>query len=248
MPEKSVDPCLIKEYAALFPDLEFARDDGLLCAGGDLAAERLLAAYSLGIFPWYSSDTPILWWSPNPRCIMPLDKFHLPRRSMRMLRKQPFHLTCNAAFGDVIRQCAQTRTEGTWITDEMIHAYETLHRLGYAHSLEAWKDDRLVGGLYGIGLGRAFFGESMFHLCSEASRAALYGLIVLLRQKGVMLLDCQQETEHMMRMGAEMIFRDAFVHLLREATKPHADSEFCSSWKDRPIWDAVQQCWQGVQS
>ena len=236
----------IKEFSAQFPPPIYAQEDGLLCAGGDLSPERLLAAYGLGIFPWYSEGEPILWWSPSPRCVMPLDAFHLPRRTQRILRKQPFHLSCNTAFALVIRDCARLRTEGTWITNEMIYAYEELHKLGYATSIEAWQKDRLVGGLYGVYLGRAFFGESMFHTCSEASRAALFGLVTLLRQRGAVLLDCQQETAHMTRMGAVMLPRSEFSGLLQQATHSDNADAICSPWNASPQWDAEHQHWIGA--
>ncbi len=208
--------------AAQFPPLEAARKDGLLCFGGDLHPERLLAAYSRGIFPWYEAGLPILWWSPDPRCVLPLDAFHLPRRSARHLRNNPFELTFNAAFSEVIHACAAPRHEGggTWILPEMAEAYECLHHMGYAHSVEAWYEGELVGGLYGVGLGRAFFGESMFHVLPEASRAALAGLVALLRLRGVTLLDCQQETPHIMKMGGVLLPRELFVQKLDQALAP----------------------------
>ena len=216
--------------AAQFPPAGTARDDGLLCMGGDLRAERLLAAYSCGVFPWYSKGLPILWWSPDPRCVLPLDDFRLPARSARKLRLHPFHLTHNAAFGRVIRACAAPRDAegGTWIIDDMIHAYEKLHAMGYAHSIEAWSEGQLVGGLYGVALGRAFFGESMFHTQAEASRAALAGLVRLLRQRGATLLDCQQETPHMMRMGGTLLPRRVFLEQLAAALAPTAQKAAAS--------------------
>lgn len=212
----------IAVYAAQFPPLERTTAEGLLCAGGDLRPARLLAAYSLGIFPWYSVGLPILWWSPDPRCVLPLPAFHLPSRSARALRHRPFSLTHNAAFGRVIRACAAPRAgaDGSWLVDDMIAAYERLHFLGYAHSIEAWDGEgRLAGGLYGVALGRAFFGESMFHRVSEASRAALAGLVALLRLRGATLLDCQQATPHMLRMGATLVPRQSFMEQLREALR-----------------------------
>ena len=210
--------------AAQFPPLEAAREDGLLCAGGDLRVERLLAAYSRGIFPWYEAGLPILWWAPDPRCVLPLENFRLPSRSARTLRQKPFKLTFNAAFGKVIRACAQSRTPngGTWLTPEMIGAYERLHSMGFAHSVEAWREGELAGGLYGVGFARVFFGESMFHFVSEASRAALAGLVSLLRMRGVTLLDCQQETPHIMKMGGVLLPREVFAQKLREALVPPA--------------------------
>ena len=210
--------------AAQFPPLENAREDGLLCAGGDLRPERLLAAYCCGIFPWYSAGLPILWWSPDPRCIMPLSEFHLPKRSLRTLRHHTFTLTHNGNFGGVIRACAAPRKNSadTWLLKEMIAAYERLHKLGYAHSIETWdQDNRLVGGLYGVALGQAFFGESMFHVMPEASRAALSGLVSLLRLRGAILLDCQQATPHIMRMGGKLVPRSTFLKILHSALHPH---------------------------
>lgn len=209
--------------AALFPAPEIAPGDAPLCVGGDLEPARLLAAYSRGIFPWFGPGLPVLWWSPDPRCVLFPDRFHLPRRSARRLRAAPFALTLDAAFGKVIRACAAPRAahgaqpSGTWITAEMIAAYERLHALGYAHSVEAWRGDALVGGLYGVALGSAFFGESMFHREPEASRAALAALVGLLRRRGVRLLDCQQVTPHMERMGAQAVARSEFLRALAYA-------------------------------
>ncbi len=230
--------------AEQFPPLENARKDGLLCAGGDLRPERLLAAYSRGIFPWYSAGLPILWWSPDPRCIMPLEMFHLPKRSVRTLRNHPFHLTHNTVFNQVIRACAAPRkgSDSTWILPEIIEAYEQLHLLGYAHSIEVWNTKgQLVGGLYGVALGQAFFGESMFHIEAEASRAALAALVDLLRLRGVMLLDCQQATPHIMQMGGVLLPRTLFQKKLQEAlrfsqrqnnrdTGTTADTNYFSPW------------------
>lgn len=241
-----MDIASIRDFSTQFPSLDCVQDDGLLCAGGDLRPERLFAAYSMGIFPWYSEGEPILWWSPSPRCVLSLDAFHLAKRTLRVLRKQSFDLTCNQAFGHVIRDCARLRSEGTWITNDMIYAYEEMHRQGYATSIEVWQQNRLVGGLYGIYIGRAFFGESMFHTCSEASRAALLGLVTLLRQRGAILLDCQQETAHMSRMGATMFSRSEFLELLQNAVCPDEGTVICSPWGNSPQWDADHQQWSGV--
>lgn len=210
--------------AAQFPPLDMARKDGLLCAGGDLSPARLLAAYSLGIFPWYEQGLPVLWWSPDPRCILPLESFRLPGRSRRALRQKAFTITLDAAFGRVIRACAAPRkkSSGTWIIPEVIRAYSRLFDLGYAHSVEVWDGENLAGGLYGVALGKAFFGESMFHGVPEASRAALAALVSLLKFRGVTLLDCQQETPHIMQMGGCMIPRPRFLTLLQEALEPAA--------------------------
>lgn len=222
-------------YATQFPSPGCCTAEGILCAGGDLLPARLLAAYSRGIFPWYGEDMPLLWWCPDPRCVLPPDAFHLPRRSARALRNHPFELRMDTAFSRVIRACAAPRrdSEGTWILPEMIAAYERLHALGYAHSVEAWRDGELLGGLYGVALGRAFFGESMFHLCPEASRAALAGLVAFLRERDFLLLDCQQATPHMLAMGAREIPRKEFLALLRQAV-PAPDPEPVSQLPWRP--------------
>lgn len=223
----------VAAYAAQFPPLSQAREDGLLCRGGDLHPVRLLASYSLGIFPWYSGDMPLLWWSPAPRCILPLEDFHLPRRSARALRKAGFRLTCDAAFAEVMLHCAGPRrtTRDTWITRDMFRAYVRLHEMGYAHSIETWQGGKLVGGLYGVSLGRAFFGESMFHRVSEASRAALAGLVALLRLRGVLLLDCQQDTPHIMGMGGRCVSRDVFEELLEQAVRRESDPAQPLRWR-----------------
>ncbi|WP_022655111.1 leucyl/phenylalanyl-tRNA--protein transferase [uncultured Desulfovibrio sp.] len=242
------------ELAAQFPPPKAARADGLLCAGGDLRPERLLAAYSRGIFPWYEEGLPILWWSPDPRCVLPLESFRLPSRSARALRRHSFDLTLDAAFGLVIRACAGPRTagNGTWLTPEMIAAYERLHALGYAHSVEAWRDGSLAGGLYGVALGRAFFGESMFHRASEASRAALAGLVALLRLRGAELLDCQQQTPHIMRMGGVMLPRASFLDRLARALAADETGEPVgrrmenvpwAPWKTGYAYSAISGSW-----
>lgn len=208
--------------AAQFPPPDTARPDGLLCVGGDLSPLRLIAAYCQGIFPWYSSRTPILWWSPDPRCILMPHDFHLSRTTRAVFRKKPFCLSMNKAFAEVIHSCSRAAgsSKDVWLLPEMIEAYKRLNQMGYAHSFEAWRDGKLVGGLYGVSLGRAFFGESMFHVEDEASRAALLGLIIFLRQKGALLLDCQQETPHMLKMGAISVPRSKFLLLLKQALSP----------------------------
>lgn len=218
---------IFSRLAARFPDPATGAADAPLCMGGDLEPIRLLAAYSRGIFPWFGPGLPLLWWSPDPRCVLLPADFHLPRRSARTLRAAPFSLTLDAAFGRVIGACAAPRAgaDGTWITPQMAAAYERLHALGYAHSVEAWRGERLVGGLYGVALGGAFFGESMFHTEPEASRAALAALVGLLRRRGVSLLDCQQATPHMERMGARLMPRRAFLRELATALGPAPSAE-----------------------
>ena len=203
-----------------FPPVEDAPEDGLLAVGGDLSPQRLLLGYSRGIFPWYSENAPILWWSPDPRCILPLDALRVPQRLRRRLRQGLFQMTCDVAFDAVVEHCAcQPRPgqNGTWILPEMREAYGRLHGMGFAHSVETWRDGRLVGGIYGVALGRAFFGESMFHLEADASKAALLELVAHLRRWGFTLFDCQQETPHMLRWGAVAVPRSEFLRLLDDA-------------------------------
>jgi leucyl/phenylalanyl-tRNA--protein transferase len=211
----------IPEGRIWFPHVEEAEPEGLVGVGGDLSPRRLLTAYSLGIFPWYSEeDGPILWWSPDPRCVLPLDAVHVPHRLQRILRRRPFRCTLNHAFGAVIRSCALSPRPGqggTWLGRAMIEAYERLHRLGYALSVEAWQEGELAGGIYGVALGRAFFGESMFYRVPDASKAAFIYLMDYLRGQGYMLFDCQQNTPHVRRFGAVEIPRAEFVRRLREA-------------------------------
>jgi len=203
-----------------FPPLARAlrRPNGLLCAGGDLSPQRLLTAYRQGIFPWYSEGEPILWWSPDPRQVLFTDELHISRSLRRQLNKRAFYIRYNTAFRQVILGCAAPRRgqAGTWITDEMIEAYCALHALGYAHSVEAWQGGQLVGGLYGLLIGRVFFGESMFSRVDNASKVALVHLVARLRQMGVPLIDCQQETAHTASLGARPIPRRAFLSLLRQ--------------------------------
>ncbi len=205
-----------------FPDPADAEPDGLLAVGGDLSPRRLIAAYVQGIFPWYSEGSPILWWSPDPRCVLLPDRFHLPRSLARTLRRGTFHCTMNKAFEAVLEGCAGGRRaeEGTWLLPEMRAAYLQLHRLGLAHSCEAWHNDELAGGLYGVLLGRVFFGESMFYRVPDASKAALAFLVETLKTRGVELIDCQQVTNNLVRFGAQALPRAIFLELLSHALEP----------------------------
>ena len=213
-----------------FPDAGSAFDtpDGLLAAGGDLSEARLLYAYRHAIFPWFDEGQPILWWSPDPRCIIRPDQFHLSRRLHRYLRQSGFEISVNTAFSEIITKCAEDRDgqQGTWITTAMTDAYSTLHRNGWAHSVEVWSDGELCGGLYGLAIGKAFFGESMFSRHSNASKAAMYALCQLLMKAGFSVLDCQVESPHLMSLGASLIPRVEFVTILSAACEPQ--SQFLS--------------------
>ena len=205
-----------------FPDPREARSDGLLAVGGDLSPQRLLLAYHLGIFPWYSDDSPILWWSPPRRCVMAPADFHVSRSLRRLLRQQRFTFTFDRAFDKVIRACAATRRssgQGTWITPEMVQAYGALHTAGFAHSVEAWDDVGLAGGIYGVSLGRAFFGESMFTRVTNASKAAFCVLAQRLRDWEFPLIDCQITNPHLQTLGAYEISRTEFLQRLAHAQR-----------------------------
>lgn len=205
--------------ALQFPPCEYAEPDGLLAVGGDLSTERLLLAYRLGIFPWYSEPTPILWWSPDPRLVLFPDELKVSKSLRRVLKKECFSVTFDRAFSQVIMNCGRVRQEqgeGTWITRRMAEAYTRLHQLGYAHSVESWQGDTLIGGLYGVALGGAFFGESMFSRKADASKVALVSLVRLLRKWGFELIDCQVATAHLMSFGAREIPRSRFLEILKE--------------------------------
>jgi leucyl/phenylalanyl-tRNA---protein transferase len=205
----------------LFPPVERAVKSGLLAVGGDLSPGRLLAAYREGVFPWYSDGEPILWWSPDPRFVLFPGELRVSRSMRQFLKKQTLRITFDRAFGEVVAACQKPRPgqEGTWITAEMQEAYGTLHELGYAHSVEAWCEGTLAGGLYGVSLGRCFFGESMFALRANASKATLITLIRCLQGRGFDLIDCQVETSHLGSLGARPIPRREFCTLLRASLR-----------------------------
>jgi leucyl/phenylalanyl-tRNA--protein transferase len=198
-----------------FPPVEVALRDpnGLLAAGGDLSARRLLDAYARGIFPWFGEDDPVLWWSPDPRTILRLHELHVSRSLRRTIRSGRYTVTLDTAFDQVMAGCAAPRGDeaGTWITAEMAEAYQRLAALGYAHSVETWSDGRLVGGLYGVAVGCMFFGESMFSWSSDASKVALAGLVGQLRRWDFELIDCQMATSHLASLGAREIPRAEFL-------------------------------------
>jgi leucyl/phenylalanyl-tRNA---protein transferase len=203
-----------------FPPLTQAlrEPNGLLAAGGALDADRLLSAYRSGIFPWYGEDQPVLWWSPDPRMVLFPAEFRLPRSLARRMRRGGHEIRIDTAFETVMRACAAPRRDsaGTWITGDMISAYCTLHRMGHAHSVETWIDGELAGGLYGIALGRMFYGESMFTRVADASKIALASLVRRLEQRQFGMIDCQMNTAHLARFGAREIPRDDFSRRLAE--------------------------------
>ena len=198
-----------------FPPLAQALNDpaGLLAAGGDLSPARLIAAYRQGIFPWYNADDPVLWWSPDPRMVLLPDELRVPRSLAKLMRRQPYEIRVDSAFRAVMTACAQPRAgqAGTWINADIIDAYTQLHALGVAHSVEAWHDGELVGGLYGIALGRAFYGESMFAQAPDASKIAFVQLVRQLQRWGFGIIDCQMNTAHLARFGAREIPRADFI-------------------------------------
>lgn len=206
-----------------FPPVNQATPEGLLAVGGDLRPERLLEAYRHGIFPWYNEDDPILWWSPDPRAVLFPNKLHVARSLKKTLRSNVFTVTLDTCFRQVMEQCAGPRPQypegGTWITDDMRDAYTRLHELGYAHSVESWQEGILVGGLYGIAIGGAFFAESMFTRVDDASKVALVKLVQQLQAWNFRLIDCQQSSPHVMRFGAEEILRSDFINQLIEALR-----------------------------
>lgn len=217
-------PILSLDPESPFPAIELALSDppGLLAAGGDLSPTRLVNAYRHGIFPWYSENEPVLWWSPAPRCVLYPQKVHISRRLRRRYNQGVFTLSTDRAFARVIAACAQARRDGsgTWITAEMQAAYTRLHEMGIAHSLEVWHDDELAGGVYGLALGRVFFGESMFSRVNDASKVALVALCRHLVQWRFTLLDCQVSNPHLLSMGAEEISRAEFQRHLANTGDP----------------------------
>jgi leucyl/phenylalanyl-tRNA--protein transferase len=204
-------------HDAGFPPAERAGRDGLLAVGGDLSPRRLLHAYGRGIFPWYGEGEPILWWSPAPRFVLFPCEFHVGATLKKVLQRGDFRFTFDRAFPAVVDACSRPRPgqAGTWITPEMSAAYAGLHRLGYAHSLEAWQDDELAGGVYGVSLGRCFFAESMFHFANNASKATLAVLAAALGRMAFVLIDCQVPTPHLAGWGARAIPRRRYLQLLR---------------------------------
>ncbi len=221
---------LLSENETAFPPPHLARSDGLLALGGDLSPSRLLEAYRRGIFPWYLPGEPILWWSPDPRLVLFPDEIHVARRLKRIIRQGRFVVTVDRSFAEVVGACATTLrgTEtGTWIIPDMIEAYVGLHHRGYAHSVEVWQGGELAGGLYGVSLGRAFFGESMFSRADNASKVGLVCLVEALVRQGFSIIDCQVTTAHLLQFGAREICRSRFLAELEEACQART---LCGKW------------------
>ncbi|MCD4722493.1 MAG: leucyl/phenylalanyl-tRNA--protein transferase [Desulfobacula sp.] len=205
-----------------FPPAWLSRSDGLLCIGGDLSPKRLLLAYKNGIFPWFSKNEPFLWWSPDPRLVLFPKDINISKSLNKKIKKNLFKVTMDNAFEQTIVSCASPREkehEGTWLVDEMIDSYIQLHNMGYAHSIETWRGNKLVGGLYGVCLGGSFFGESMFSFESDASKIALVALANHLKKQGFDLIDCQVRTTHLLRMGACEISRNSFLDIINKSAK-----------------------------
>jgi len=225
------------DHRLAFPPPEKAERSGLLAVGGDLRPERLLLAYSMGIFPWYDEDMPILWHAPDPRAVLVPADLHIPRSLEKLMRKRRFQVRLDSAFAKVIVGCAgayRPGQGGTWITDDMRAAYIRLHELGFAHSAEAWLDGELVGGLYGVSLGSIFYGESMFAVEADASKVAFVTLVAQLERWKFSLIDCQQKTDHLTRFGAVMWrrtrFQEAIAAGVKELTRKGAwklDEDLC---------------------
>lgn len=217
-------PCYRLDNDLWFPPVAEAEEYGLLAVGGDLSSDRLLFAYSLGIFPWYNTGEPILWWSPDPRCVLFPDQVHVSRSLRRFMNKHPYRISFNENFAGVIYWCRRLRAgrdgSGTWITPEMVGAYKKLHQLGFAHSVECWQGDDLIGGIYGVCIGRVFFGESMFSRQVNGSKVALVALLQHLQQQNFVMLDCQQTTEHLLSMGGTEVDRTRFQELLKQGEVP----------------------------
>jgi leucyl/phenylalanyl-tRNA--protein transferase len=214
-------PVFLLDDSLIFPPAEYSDENGIVAIGGDLSPERLLNAYSKGIFPWYTEEEPILWWSPDPRFVLFPEEIKISKSMRQVINREIFTISYDRAFSDVITGCRKPRNSqpGTWITDEMVDGYTRLHEMGYAHSVEAWQDGKLAGGLYGISLGLCFFGESMYADVSNASKAAFITLVKKLSGLGFRIIDCQIYTEHLKNLGAKSIPRKRFLSIIGEDLK-----------------------------
>ncbi|MBV1914847.1 MAG: leucyl/phenylalanyl-tRNA--protein transferase [Pseudomonadales bacterium] len=221
----------LDEGVQKFPPVTTALDEpnGLLAAGGDLSPERIQSAYQQGIFPWFEQDQPILWWSPNPRSVIYTDQFKPSRSLLKTIRKNRYQITFDRAFDEVINACAEPRAgqADTWITADMISAYNQLHKLGIAHSIESWSDDQLVGGLYGLSIGQVFFGESMFSRSTDASKVAFATMVNWLKSWGYSLIDCQVSNPHLSSLGAVELPREQFI---KELSQRVDQTPFDNAW------------------
>ena len=234
-------PRLDEDPGSPFPPTAEALEvpNGLLAWGGDLHPERLLSAYSTGIFPWYTEGQPLLWWSPAPRCVIFPADIHVSKRTSRRYNSGRYTLSADKDFAGVIQACAETRSDeaGTWITQQMLAAFMELHRLGHAHSIEAWRDGQLAGGIYGLAIGSVFFGESMFTRQSDAGKIAQISLCRLLQSRSFVMLDCQVSNPHLLRMGAVEISRRQFEQLLAEGiSNPRQSGPWTELFKPDSRW------------
>ncbi|MFN3410795.1 MAG: leucyl/phenylalanyl-tRNA--protein transferase [Exilispira sp.] len=223
---------ILNKENILFPDPRSAPKDSPLAIGGDLSIKRLINAYKNGIFPWYDNKSPILWWSPDPRFVLFVDNLHISKSLSKLLKKRYFDLTVDNSFEEVITNCAKIKRRnehGTWITEEMITAYIKMHEMGYAHSIEARKDNKLVGGFYGVSLGSIFFGESMFHTESNASKYAFASFVLALKEKSnIDIIDCQVYTDYLESFGAKFITRNQYLDILKDRINKESK---ISDWK-----------------
>lgn len=225
-------PYLDEDNFFQFPPVEASTPEGIIAVGGNLSPGMILSAYSQGIFPWYTEDHPILWWSPDPRCVILPHEIHISKSMKKLLKQNRFSVSLDTCFWEVISACKEIprkNQDGTWITDEMREAYQELHRLGYAHSLEVWREKLLVGGIYGVSLGRTFFGESMFSMVSNTSKVALIRLMELLNKMKFDLFDCQVYSPHLETFGAKQIGREEFLKRLNKSLEKET---LRGSWKD----------------
>lgn len=223
----------LSEDHIAFPHPSLANEDGILAIGGDLSVERLLKAYEIGLFPWFNPEDPILWWSPDPRFVLFPDELKVAKSMRPYFNQKKFTITIDTQFKAVMEACKDQwrkgQSGGTWISEDMIAAYCKLHELGYAHSCEVWQEEELVGGLYGIGLGKVFFGESMFAKVSNASKFGFISLVQKLEEKGYWLIDCQQETQHLKSLGARSIPRGDFLNFMN---RNESEKTWKGSWSD----------------
>ena len=227
-------PVFLLTQDLVFPDPMHADEQGLLAVGGDLSMDRLLLAYESGIFPWYNDDQPLLWWSPDPRCVLRPSEVKVSKSMRNVLNRGDFEVTADQAFPEVIRACMDTRKrEGTWLNEDMVSAYINLHRLGIAHSIEVWRGDALVGGLYGLSLGNLFFGESMFSKANNMSKVAFICLARGLERWGMPLIDCQVENDHLISLGAQAMPRAEFLEHLRRGMEAPTRR---GSWSDATVF------------